>query len=238
MVKPVNTVPSPNPLTRFPTFSDFYFLLLNAFLLHILKQVKKKRTIIVLVALLITVSTIKAQEFRLGVSGGIDASRLTLAGASGGAVKSKSGLTGGLLGEARLCPLLGVQLEVNYSSQGTAIIAEESEQFGTYKLEYLTIPILAKFYGTPKFSVYAGPQIGFLLEGESEESGQEDRDLKEFLKSTDFYAVFGSEYRFANGIFISGRYHFGLSNIVDSDNEPTALKNRYFSVRLGYSVKL
>lgn len=197
-----------------------------------------KKTIIVLSALVFSFAASKAQEFRLGVSGGIDASRLAISNASGGPLKTKSGITGGLLAEARFSSLFGLQLEVNYSSQGSGIIPDNNEDFGAFQLEYLTIPVLAKLYGTPKFSVYAGPQIGLLLKGEQQQTGEEDRDLKELLKSTDFYAVFGSEYRFSNGIFISGRYHFGLSNIIDSDIEPTVLKNRYYSVRIGYSVKL
>lgn len=197
-----------------------------------------KRTIIVLAALLMTITGIKAQEFRLGVSGGIDAARLAISGASGGPLKTKSGLTGGILGEAKFSSLFGLQLEVNYSSQGAGLISEDGDESGSFQLDYLTIPVLAKLYGTPKLSVYAGPQIGFLLKGESLQSNEEDTDLKPILKSTDFAAVFGSEYRFGNGIFISGRYHFGLSNIVDSEIETTNLKNRYFSVRIGYSVKL
>jgi hypothetical protein len=197
-----------------------------------------KRTIIVLAALFMTIPGIKAQEFRLGVSGGIDAARMTISGATGGPLKTKSGLTGGILGEAKFSSLFGLQLEVNYSSQGTGIVAEDGEQTASLNLEYLTIPVLAKLYGKPNFSVFAGPQIGILLKGEQQQSNQEDSDLKELLKSTDFAAVIGSEYRFGNGIFINGRYHFGLSNIVDSEIETTRLKNRYFSVRIGYSVKL
>jgi hypothetical protein len=198
-----------------------------------------KKTIIVLAILFSTITVTVAQEFRLGVSGGIDAARLTLSGATGGPIKTKSGLTAGLLAEARISPLFGLQLEANYSSQGTGIVAGgEDLTTATIQTEYLTIPILAKLYGTPGFNVYAGPQIGILLKSEQLQSNDENRDLKEFLKSTDFYAVFGSEYRFANGIFISGRYNFGLTNIVDSDIEPGKLKNRYFSIRIGYSVKL
>lgn len=196
-----------------------------------------KKTIIVLSVLFTSIIT-SAQEFRFGISGGIDASRLAINEASGGPIKTRSGLSFGLLGEARVSPTFGLQLETNYSSQGSGVISEDGQQTGAFKLEYLTIPVLAKLYGTPRFSVYAGPQIGILLKGEQIESNQEDRDLKELLKSTDFYAVFGSEYRFANGIFISGRYNFGLSNIIDNEIEPTSLKNRYFNVRIGYSVKL
>lgn len=197
-----------------------------------------KRTIIVFTALLTSFSAIKAQEFRIGASAGIDAARLSISGASGGPLKTKSGLTAGLSGEARFSSLFALQLEANYSSQGTGIVAEDGEEAGSFQLEYLTIPLLAKLYGTPRFSVYAGPQLGILLKAESITSNQEDQDIKDQLKSTDFYAVFGSEYRFANGIFISARYHFGLTDIVDSESQSGTLKNRYYSVRLGYSVKL
>lgn len=198
-----------------------------------------KKTIIVLTVLFSFISATKAQEFRLGIAGGIDAARMTLSGASGGPFKTKSGLTAGLSAEARFSSLFALQLEANYSQQGTGIIGESEDlQTASINLEYLTIPILAKLYGTPRFSVYAGPQIGILLKSEQQQSNDENRDLKEFLKSTDFYAVIGSEYRFANGLFISGRYNVGLTNLVDSDIEPGKLKNRYFSVRIGYSVKL
>jgi hypothetical protein len=196
-----------------------------------------KKTIIVLTVLFASF-TLTAQEFRIGINAGMDAARLSISGGSGGPIKTKSGLTAGITGEARISNVFAVQLEANYSSQGTGIVTVDGEESGSFQLEYLTIPVLAKLYGTPRLSVYAGPQLGILLKAKSLASNSDDADIKELLKSTDFYSVFGAEYRFANGIFISGRYHFGLNNLIDSENDQSDLKNRYYSMRIGYSIKL
>ena len=197
-----------------------------------------KKSIIVLAVLLTTFTTIHAQEFRLGINAGMDAARLSISGGSGGPLKTKAGLTAGITGEARFSEVFGLQLEANYSSQGTGIVTVDGEEAGSFQLEYLTIPVLAKLYGTPKLSVYAGPQLGILLKAKSLASNSDDADIKDLLKSTDFYAVFGAEYRFANGIFISGRYHFGFNNLIDSESDQSDLKSRYYSMRIGYSIRL
>jgi hypothetical protein len=196
-----------------------------------------KKTIILL-TVLFTTFTITAQEFRIGINAGMDAARLSISGGSGGPLKTKAGLTAGITGEARISNVFGIQLEANYSSQGTGVITVDGQESGSFQLEYLTIPVLVKLYGTPRLSVYAGPQFGILLKGKLLASNADDADLKELLKSTDFYTVFGAEYRFANGIFISGRYHFGLTNLLDSENSQGDLKSRYYSMRIGYSIKL
>jgi hypothetical protein len=198
----------------------------------------KKHFLSVVMAMFIITSA-TAQNLQFGISGGIDAARLALSGASGGPLKYKNDIAGGLSLEATISDNFGVQLEANFSRQGTAIVADDGSTAGSFNLDYITIPVLIKLYGTPRLNFFAGPQVGLLLSGKSKQQGVEDQDVKDQFKSTDFYAVFGSEYKFANGIFVNARYNLGLSNINDQDVDPQPdFKNRYFSFRIGYAFKL
>jgi hypothetical protein len=129
-------------------------------------------------------------------------------------------------------------LEANYSAQGAGVVSDDGSNAGSFQFNYITVPLLVKLYGTPRLSFYAGPQVGFLMSAKTKTSGNPETDLKDGLNSTDFYAVFGGEYRFANGVFVSSRYNLGLSNLVEDESLNTEIKNRYFSFRIGYSFAL
>ena len=47
----------------------------------------------------LTIATANAQDFRVGISGGIDAARMAISGASGGPLLYKSEVSGGIVGE-------------------------------------------------------------------------------------------------------------------------------------------
>lgn len=198
----------------------------------------KKHFLSVVVALFI-ITSVNAQNLQFGISGGIDAARFALSGATGGPLKYKTDLAGGLSLEYGLSSLVGLQLEANYSRQGTGLIAEDGGSAGSFQTDYITVPVLLKLYGSPRLSFFAGPQLGILLSAEQKSIGQEDNDIKDQFKSTTFYAVFGSEYKFANGVFVNARYNVGLDNIAEEDGIGGGeIKHRYFSLRIGYAFKL
>ncbi len=109
-----------------------------------------------------------------------------------------------------------------------------------YKLDYINVPLMIKFYPTQNFNIEAGPQVGFLVNAKANVKttalGQKidtDQDMKDYLKSTDFGLNIGLGYEFSNGLNAGARYNFGLSNI--SDENGGDIKNSVFSVGLGYS---
>lgn len=183
----------------------------------------------------LTVATANAQDFRLGVSGGVDASRMAISGASGGPLVYKTEVAGGIVGELGISPTFGVQIEGNYSSQGAGVINQDGSTAGSYNFTYITVPVLARLNAHKGLSFLAGPQVGFLMEAETKTSGDPDTDVKEQIEKMDFYAVFGAEYRFENGVFIGTRFNAGLKNAIKDDASNTEIKNRYFSFRVGYS---
>ncbi|MFT6843349.1 MAG: opacity protein-like surface antigen [Psychroserpens sp.] len=99
-----------------------------------------------------------------------------------------------------------------------------------------------KYGVTDKLFLEFGPQLGFLLSGESKyeetyggETTSETEDIKEFTNSIDFGLNFGVSFDIAENIMIAARYNLGLSNIIDEeDGDDEKLQNSVFSLSLGY----
>ena len=90
---------------------------------------------------------------------------------------------------------------------------------------------MAKYYVADKFSLEAGPQIGFLSSAKYVQ-GSSSANIKELYKSTDFGLSFGAGYDIAKKIAVGVRYTAGLSNIssVSGVNQ----KNNNFAIALAY----
>jgi hypothetical protein len=101
---------------------NFYFIFISSRVMTGLPKSKNDLFGLNITVNLPTFITITAQEFRIGINAGMDAARLSISGGSGGPLKTKAGLTAGITGEARISNVFGIQLEANYSSQGTGII--------------------------------------------------------------------------------------------------------------------
>ena len=181
--------------------------------------------------------TANAQQFRVGVNTGVDAARLKISGAEGGVLKYKTELTGGVSFEAVFSPLIALQLEGNYSQQGTGVINDDASTAGSYGLDYITVPLLVKLSATPHLSFYAGPQVGFLIKARLRSNSSPSLDVKDQLEKTSYYGVLGTEYRFTNGVTVGARYNTGFDNISKVGGASN-LKNSYFSFRVGYSFSL
>jgi hypothetical protein len=201
----------------------------------LIKNQDMRRFSLVVFVTLITMTTVNAQKFRAGVHTGVDIASFRIAGASGGPLKDKTALTGGLSFEAKVSPIFSVQLEANYSQQGTGLITPDASTAGSYNLSYVTIPLLAKLSATKNLSFYAGPQVGILLSAKVLSSTAPKQDVKDQLESTDFYAVLGTQYRFDNGVFVDARYNLGTQGLAKDAVGGANFKNQYLSFRIGYS---
>jgi opacity protein-like surface antigen len=184
-----------------------------------------------------------AQEVKFGVKGGINLSTLTgdIENAS-----SKVGFQVGGFAEIKLSDKFSVQPELLYSLQGVKIeesIPEFDLNFkSTDNLSYLNIPVMAKYYVAEKFSLEAGPQIGFLLSAKSDftdisgdKATSGDIDVKDDYKSIDFGVNFGAGFDFTENLSAGLRYNLGLSNIAENvEGENFKQKNSVFSLSVGY----
>lgn len=172
------------------------------------------RSFVLLVLFTLCTFTI-AHSQSYGIKGGVNFANL-----SGSDADGADGITGlhlGLVAEFKIFQNLALQPELVYSAQGAKINDVD------YKLGYLTLPVMAKFYLNDKLSVHAGPQFGILI-SENDEIKEADNN------STDFGISAGIEYNIFGGLFVQGRYNNGLSEITDN----AEIKNSVFQLSIGY----
>lgn len=181
-----------------------------------------KKSVLVIALMLMSTTFISAQEYvYFGIKGGVNFS--SFSGDGFDAYDDPEGRTAfhlGLLAEIPVGERFSIQPEVLYSAQGYDIASLEDANDIEYQLDYITVPVLAKFYVFNRFSLEAGPQIGFLVQEEvdfnpSEDGGDIDLDDDQF-KTVDFGVGLGASYKISN-FFISGRYNIGLSDIYDME---------------------
>lgn len=172
-----------------------------------------------------------AQSTRFGVKGGLNLS--TVVGGDVEDTKSLVGFHVGGFAEIKVVEKFFIQPELLYSAQGTKFDGPFGEDFDT-KLNYLNIPVLAKYYIVEKFSVEAGPQLGILLSAKAD-----GEDIKDYTRSVDFGFNIGAGYNFTDNLSIGLRYTIGLSPISDKDidNEDDyydSAKNSNLALSLAY----
>ena len=105
-----------------------------------------------------------------------------------------------------------IQPELLFSAQGTKVDGPVGNDTDI-KLNYLNIPVLAKYYIVDKkFSVEAGPQLGVLLSAKAD-----SQNIKDFTRSADLGFNLGAGYNFTDNLSVGLRYTIGLSPLSDKD---------------------
>ncbi|WP_320814404.1 porin family protein [Flavobacterium sp.] len=148
------------------------------------------------------------------------------------------GYSVGFFTEIALTETFSIQPEILYSAQGSkSHLFYGGYNFDvTMKLNYINVPVMFKYKAADKFSLEAGPYIGFLtsakLKLKNSSLGSETEDIKDLIKSTDLGFALGMNYDFTDSIFTNIRYSGGLVEIgnTDSDNN---IKNSNLQIGLG-----
>jgi len=190
-----------------------------------------KRVSLLMLAFIVLAITGTAQV-RFGAKAGINLANLT--GKTAGEKETADSKTGFHIRGVVDIPVsekFSISPELNFDQWG----AQQSESGSTLKLNlnYINLPILAKV-NIGGFGIYAGPQVGFLISANAKMDDEEE-DIKEQFKSTDFGAVFGAEYNLAYGIFLSARYNLGLAKITEDSDDNNYAKNT--AITFGVGIK-
>lgn len=192
---------------------------------------KKLLLSVFLLSGLVFITTPDAQA-QLGVKGGLNIANFNDTDAS---FDSRSGLMAGLTYDLGI-PMspISIQPGVFYAQKGAKF--SEGEVETTSKLDYIEIPVVAKFafiLDNPMLTphVYFGPYLGFNINAEQEISGGDNSgtvDIDDGVNGTDFGVVVGAGAditKFNLGV----RYSAGLSDTFDDGSN----KNGVFSVVAG-----
>ena len=148
--------------------------------------------------------------------------------------KMKVGLVAGAEVEYQATDMLGIAGGLQYAMQGSAIDGADDN----LNLDYLNIPIRAKVYVAPGFSIIAGVQFGFLTR---EKAG--DYDIKDYTESFDFSIPLGASYEISN-VVIDARYNLGLTKLSkekkvgDAWVDGSDSKNSVIMLTVGYRFDL
>jgi hypothetical protein len=204
-----------------------YLAALNNYLK--ISKIKMKKTIVAIALILGAMST-KAQQLELMSNGGINISNQSSKGGNG---KSKVGFqTGFGLNIYTKLPGFSVQPEINYISKGASytVLGKKSN----YNLNYLELPVLAKYSIGPVF-LNAGPSVGLLL-GSSKKAESVMGDLKKIDLGLQLGGGFAVPMSEKGKLILDLRYGLGLSKI--SKDQEADLKNRGFLISLGYALRL
>ncbi|KZS42282.1 hypothetical protein AWE51_02240 [Aquimarina aggregata] len=127
-----------------------------------------------------------------------------------------------------------IQTEVLYSAQGFTI--DENGEENKISLNYLSLPVLTKFYFTPKFSFETGPRLSTLASS-SRSIGDEDTEDEFFeaFNDVDFSWMIGAGYKAESGMFFQLHYGLGLSNVSNIDGINNT--NSLLQLSIGYLFK-
>lgn len=183
-----------------------------------------KKVLLIAAVAVFGLTSVQAQDISFGAKAGVNLANL------GGDVEDndmKIGFHVGGVVEIPLSEQFSFAPELLYSMQGTKseytedFFGEEVSFEDKLKLDYVNIPLMAKFYVAEGFSLEAGPQVGFLMSAKYEseasfdgETESESIDIKDELETLDFGLNFGAGFKMESGLFFQGRYNLGLSNIT------------------------
>nr|WP_068889912.1 porin family protein [Pedobacter panaciterrae] len=107
------------------------------------------------------------------------------------------------------------------------------------RISYIDIPVLIGYKATPELTVFAGPQVSFLLSQKStgalnSDATAESTDTKNFSKSLAGGAV-GLGYSITPNINVNARYMMDFQKALKDDANQDKLKNKGFALSLGYT---
>lgn len=207
------------------------------------------KKILMIAALMVATVSAKAQfepgTFSLQPKVGFE-----LTSISGDGSKFKPGFTAGLEGQYQINNWFGLSAGVHYAMGGCKIKDVDSK----FNMNYVNIPVMAKFYVTKGLSLNAGLQLGFMTSAKLTDvqllGGKSDVDIKDLCNKTDFSIPLSIAYEFTNGLSFEARYNAGVTNVFKDDVVNAALdvvggtkrwddnKNEMFIITVGYKFAL
>lgn len=112
-----------------------------------------------------SLSLARQNQFTFGLKGGFNLSTITGEGTD--ELETREHIQAGILGELQLSDKFSLQTEVLYSAQGSQYTVGVANN--AIRLDYVSAPILAKYYFSEGLSLELGPVFGFLVNAKSVE---------------------------------------------------------------------
>lgn len=203
-----------------------------------------KNNITLIAIVLLSAITMSAQEIRFGAKLGANISSISVESEDYD-YGNKVGLHLGGVGQFMFGEKFGLQVEALFSQIG--IRETDESEFGDFesklKLNYITLPVMARYNILDGLSVHAGPQLALLVSAKAKneftanngDTETDEDDVKSFFKSSDIGFAIGAQYELDMGVFAGLRYIVGIGNIGEEEEFGTAeVRNNVLQLSIGY----
>lgn len=153
----------------------------------------------------------------------------------------KVGFQAGFYGDLPMGGNFAFLPEITFTQKGGKFketVAGNTGEFDS-KVSYIDVPVLIGYKATPELTVFAGPQVSFLVDQTStiKVNGEEqvsNSDKDNWSKSIAGGAV-GLSYSITPNININGRYNMDFQKALKDKAEQDKIKNSGFALSLGYT---
>ena len=156
--------------------------------------------------------------------------------------KYKPGFAVGLEGQYQMNNWFALSAAVMYQQQGTKI--KDVDDF-KWNIDYVNIPLMAKFYVTKGLSLNVGLQPGFMVKSKLKVDDA-DLDVKDACNKFDLSIPLSIAYELPMGLTFEARYTYGVTNVgkdvfdskTSSYDKLYKNKNDVFQITVGYKFSL
>jgi len=208
-----------------------------------------KKLLLLLIITSFTFSTVSAQDISYGLKAGVNLSKLcTDDNAYNDISEGRTGFHLGVLVEFSLSDKISIQPELFFSTLGDTISesmlgdGELTNVDSEVQLNYISLPVMVKYYATKNIFFEAGPQLNFLssAKGQTYFSNHFESEIADEFDSTDHFdsssygLSFGVGYKAENGLFLDARYQLGLSDVTK--NAFTTATNKALQFSVGFAL--
>lgn len=141
--------------------------------------------------------------------------------------KARAGVVAGMFAESAVNDWLVMEADLLFSQQGYDLDTSPKDRF---RADYLTMPIVGKYYLLDGLNFQMGAQFGYLL-GVKEKVGDTKRQVRDEFNKYSISFIAGLAYDFDFGMIIECRYHYGLTPMVTSNSNS---RGGHLQVMLGW----
>lgn len=170
---------------------------------------------------------LSAQEHPIGFKFGGNVA--SLAGDDTGNLSSMLNFHAGFFMEIGLTKDLKVQPELLFTVYGFKL--DSRNENPNVRLNYIALPIIAKYFISETFSLDVGPQVGLLLSAKNGTGSK--ADVKSEFYDRDFGINAGASLAITEKVGITARYYFGLSDVTTVNS-----KNFNRAIQLAFQYKI
>jgi hypothetical protein len=179
---------------------------------------------------------ISQAQVNAGIRAGVTITKLDFENDnSGHSIKSKLNADIALVSDFHLGSMFSISPEIHWMQKGSKGIKENATEV-IRSLNYLEIPVLLKLHFGQDlgFFVFAGPSVGYLLDGTDKDGDGKTNDIDlDFYKRAELGAHIGGGVSIGP-LKVDVRYIAGFSNIADFDDKNIEVRNSGFGAGVSF----